>query len=70
MIVSDALRSKAIPPLLPHLPYRCGHVCQHGRGHGMTCGRLSKPVPIEEARSLCGDCGPDAKFIQFAGLES
>lgn len=50
---------------LPTLPLRCAHVCANGSRSGQQCCRLSRPVPVEQARAPDGDCGPEAKFMEF-----
>jgi hypothetical protein len=50
------------------LAYRCAPHCKHGRdgrcAHEEVAGR-GKTVPLEEARSRGGACGPDAIRMEF-----
>lgn len=50
---------------VPALPIRCGHVCVNGSRDGKHCHYACAAVPVEQARSPSGVCGPEAKFMEF-----
>lgn len=59
------------------LPYRACDLCEHGRTQSdrrvclcidVVLGKAPQPVHI--ARAPNGQCGPEAKFMSFPGLNT
>jgi len=56
-------------------PFRACHLCDHGvnieDARHCRCSQVVQPartLPVHTARAPTGPCGPDARFMDFRGL--